>query len=377
MTMLRLGIVGGAGARSIGPTHRAAARLDGHFTIVAGAFSRDPAANHAAGEALGVAADRIYSDFAIMARAEAARPDRIDAVSIVTTNETHHAACSAFLDQRIPVICDKPLTQTLAEARDLLGRAAKASVPFAVTYPFAAFPIVREARHRVRKGMIGRVRLIEVEYLSGWMTARVEERDTRAAWRNDPARSGPAGVLADLGTHAFHLATFVSAKRPEAVLAELTSFVGGRALDDDARIWLRLSGGAKAALRVSYVAAGLDMQLRVRVHGDNGGLEWDYAMPDRLKFAEAGEATQLLTRGVVPVGPAAREETRLGGTHTEGLIAAFADIYREFAACLRNRRAISGEFADVKAGAEGVAFIEAALASHRAGQRWTEFPAIE
>jgi predicted dehydrogenase len=377
MTALRLGMVGGAGARSIGPTHRAAARLDGHFALVAGAFSRDAAANRAVGADLGVVAERIYPDFAAMARAEAARPDRIDAVAIVTTNETHHAACSAFLDQRIPVICDKPLAPSLAEARDLLGRSARSGLPFAVTYPFAAFPIVREARRRVREGLLGRVRLIEVEYLSGWMTSRVEASDGRAAWRNDPARSGPAGVLADLGTHAFHLATFVSAQRAESALAELTSFVPGRPLDDDARIWLRLAGGAKAALRVSYVAAGLDMQLRVRVHGDQGGLEWNYATPDRLHFAAAGEPTQILTRGAVPDGPAARARTRLGGTHTEGLIAAFADIYAEFAASLRERRAMSGDFADVRAGAEGVAFIEAALASHRAGQRWTALAAIE
>jgi predicted dehydrogenase len=373
---LRLGMVGGASARSIGPTHRAAARLDGNFAIVAGAFSRDAATNRAAGAELGLAGDRLYPDFATMAREEAARPDRIDAVSIVTTNETHHAVCGAFLDQRIPVICDKPLTQTLDQARDLVARVAKAAVPFAVTYPYAAFPIMREARRRVAAGMIGRVRLIEIEYLSSWMITRVEESDKRAAWRNDPAISGAAGVLTDLGTHAFQLASFVSGLRADAVLAELASFVPGRPLDDDARIWLRLEGGAKAALRVSYVAGGLDMQLRVRVHGEQGGLEWHYTTPDRLKFAVAGQPTQILTRGAMPDGPASRAQTRLGGTHTEGLVAAFADIYAEFAAAMRERRGISGAFADVKTGAEGVAFIEAAVQSNRAGQRWTALPAI-
>jgi predicted dehydrogenase len=372
---LKLGFVGGAGRVSIGSTHRAAARIDGEWQIVAGVFSRDEAKNRAAAAEFDVEPSRTYPDFAALIRAERARPDGIDALVVITPNVTHHAICRAAIEAGLHVICDKPIAVSLAEARDLVAAVARAKTVFAVTHGFAAYPMVREARRLVRNNELGAIRLIEAEFLYGWMATPVEATDPRAAWRLDPAEAGPGGILADIGTHAFHLSEFVGGARAQSVLAEVATILPGRRLDDDVRAWLRFENGARGNLRVGTTAIG-STSLRIRVFGERGGLDWSNAAPDTLQYSRLGEPTRILVRGALPEGPATRLASRIGPGHPEGLIAAFADIYREAASAIRERRPLSAEFADVRAGAAGLAFIEAALASQRHANAWTEIQRV-
>lgn len=373
---LRLGMVGGGEGAFIGGVHRMAARLDGHWGLVAGAFQSDPARARAFGLSLGLTEDRCYGDFQAMAQAEAARPDRIDAVAIVTPNHLHHPLAKAFLDAGIAVICDKPLTTNTTDALDLAQAVKRTGLPFVLTHNYAAYPTVRQARAMVAAGDLGTLRVIQAEYAQDWLAADLGDQK-QADWRGDPARAGPGGALGDIATHAFHLAEFVSGLTATAVAAELSRFVPGRRLDDDAQLSLRFAGGARGQLWASQVATGCANGLRLRLYGDKGGLDWSQESPDLLSFTPLGDPTRLLRRGGPGLSADAQAVTRLPPGHPEGYLEAFAQIYTEAAELIRahaEKRAASASAQltpGIDAGVRGVRFIEACVASNQANAAWT------
>ncbi|MFZ9198467.1 MAG: Gfo/Idh/MocA family protein, partial [Paracoccaceae bacterium] len=309
---LKLGMVGGGQGAFIGAVHRMAARLDGRWDLVAGALSSDPARAMASAAEVGIAPERSYASFAEMAQAEAARPDGIDAVAIVTPNHLHASVATAFLRAGIAVICDKPMTATLAEAQELAALVTSTGVPFVLTQTYTGYPMVREARAMIARGAIGAVRHVQVEYLQDWLVGPVEQTGQKqAVWRTDPLLSGEGGCIGDIGTHAANLAIFVTGLDLQAVLADLTAFEPGRRLDDNAAVMLRFASGAKGMIWASQITPGTKNALRFRIAGEKGGLAWDQENPETLEFTPAGEATRLLRRadGVtttparVPAGP--------------------------------------------------------------------------
>ena len=375
---LRLGMVGGGRGAFIGNVHRIAARLDGQYDLVAGALSSDPERARASALDLGIAPDRAYDNFAAMARAEASRPDRIDVVSIVAPNHVHHAAARAFLNAGFHVICDKPLTRTLEEAEDLAAAVARSGKLFVLTHNYTGYPMVRQAREMVAAGELGAVRVVQVEYPQDWLTVRLEETGQKQAeWRTDPARSGAGGCVGDIGTHAFNLAEFVTGLQCEALAADLSTFVPGRRLDDNAQMMLRFAGGARGLLWASQVAPGNENALRLRVFGERGGLEWAQEHPNHLRWSRFGQPSATITRGGSGAGAAAAHATRLPAGHPEGYLEGFAQIYRDTAELIR--AAQEGRAPDractlvpsVAEGVRGMRFIAAAVASSRADAAWT------
>jgi predicted dehydrogenase len=373
---IRLGMVGGGEGAFIGAVHRLAARLDDHYTLVAGALSSTAEKSIRSGAALGLDPERTYSDFESMAREESAREDGIEAVSIVTPNHMHVPPAEAFLKAGIHVICDKPLTTTLAEARRLREVAARSGVIFAVTYNYTGYPMVRHAREMVRSGELGEIRVIQVEYPQDWLTENLEASGQKQAeWRTDPARSGAGGCVGDIGTHAYNLQEFVAGLRTTELCAELTAFVPGRKLDDNVQILLRYENGARGMLWTSQVAPGNENGLRLRVYGTRGGLQWAQEQPNHLWYSPFGKPTQLLSRGTGGAGPAAARVTRIPSGHPEGYLEGFATIYSEVAAAIlaaRGKSAPPAEviFPTIEDGVKGVAFIEAAVVSSAKGAAW-------
>jgi predicted dehydrogenase len=371
---LKLGMVGGGRGAFIGGVHRIAARLDGHWELVAGALSSDPARAATSAAELGIAAERSYGSFAAMAEAEAARPDCIDAVAIVTPNHMHAPVATAFLRAGIPVICDKPLTTTVEDAEALVRLVAETGLPFILTQTYTGYPMVREARALVAAGRIGRVRHVQVEYLQDWLAEPVERAGLKqAAWRTDPAQSGLGGCIADIGTHALNLATFVAGLVPCAVLADLTAFGPDRALDDNAGILLRFQGGAKGMIWASQVMPGAKNALRIRVAGESGGLDWDQERPDDLELTQIGEPTRTLRRG----GDCVTTSSRLPAGHPEGYLEAFATLYAEAAGKIRSFRERTKPHGDsvlptVADGLQGMRFIAAGVRSSEEGGKWVE-----
>ncbi len=363
-------MVGGGAGSFIGGVHRIAARLDDRFELVAGAFSSDPERGRASAAALHVTPERAYGSYDEMAEREAARADRIDAVAVVTPNDSHVAICSAFLARGIPVICDKPLATSLAEARRLRDEVRKAGLPFVLAHNYSFGPMVREARALVANGTLGAIRVVQVEYAQDWLATDLETTGQKqAAWRTDPLRSGPAGSVGDIGTHAHHLACFVSGSRVSALLADLATFVPGRRLDDDPRMLLRFEGGARGALWCSQVAPGHENGLRLRLFGERGGLEWAQEHPNQLRLAMLGEAPRTLFRGMPGLSAEATRATRLPAGHPEGYLEGFAQLYAETADLLTGA-AEPGLLPGIEDGVAGLAFIEAAVASSRAGGTW-------
>ncbi len=364
-------MVGGGTGSFIGAVHRIAARLDDRYALVAGAFSSDPERSRASAHALHVSPDRAYGGYEEMAAREAARDDRIDVVSVVTPNDSHVAICRAFLERGIPVICDKPLATSLSDARDLREAVRASGLPFVLTHNYGGYPMVREARALVAGGALGTVRVVQVEYAQDWLATDLEASGQKqAAWRTDPSRSGPAGSVGDIGTHAHHLAGYVTGLRVDSLLADLSSFVPGRRLDDDARVLLRFEGGARGALWCSQVAVGHENGLRLRVYGDGGGLDWSQEHPNQLRVTRLGEAPRLLHRGLNGLSESAARATRVPAGHPEGYLEGFAQIYADAADLLQGHGAADG-LPGIEDGVAGVAFIEAVVASGRAGGVWT------
>lgn len=375
---IRLGMVGGGEGAFIGAVHRLAARMDDCYELMAGALSSTPEKAVRSALALGIRRERAYNSFADMAKAEMARTDGIEAVAIVTPNHLHAPVATAFLRAGIHVICDKPLTVTVKEARALHKLAMKSGRIFAVTYNYTGYPMIRHARRMVENGDLGEIRLIQVEYAQDWLTQRVETSGQKqAAWRTDPKQSGLGGCIGDIGTHAYHLGCFVSGLELEALCADLTSFVKGRELDDNAHVMLRFKGGAKGMLWASQVAPGNRNNLRLRIYGTKGGLDWHQEQPDVLHWSPFGRPTQMLTRGSAAANDAAARLSRLPAGHPEGYLEGFANIYREIAtdiiAARKGKR--SGReviYPSITDGLNGVAFIEAAVRSAAKGGTWVK-----
>ena len=375
---IRLGMVGGGQGAFIGDVHRMAARLDDQFALVAGALSSDPDRALASARGLGIADERSYANYAEMATAEAARDDGIEAVAIVTPNHLHHPIAKTFLDAGIHVICDKPLTVTSEQSQQLIDAAKKADRLLAVTYNYSGYPMIRQARAMIANGDLGDIRLVQAEYVQDWLADAVEQTGNKqASWRTDPAQSGAGGCIGDIGTHAYHLVCFVTGLKLDALCADLSTFVDGRRLDDNAALLLRFSGGAKGMLWASQVAVGNENNLSLRVYGDRGGLSWRQEAPNELWFTSIGGAPTKITRGGTSASPEAMRVSRIPGGHPEGYLEAFASIYTEVAAAIRAHRDGSETDRNVifpvgEDGLKGVAFVEAAVRSSEAGTSWAE-----
>ena len=381
---IRYGMVGGGQGAFIGGVHRIAARLDGEFQLVAGALSSDPERAIASGRELGLDAERCYASFAEMAKAEAARANGIEAVAIVTPNHVHYPAAKAFLDAGIHVICDKPLTSNLADAKKLAAAAAKSGRLFVLTHNYTGYPMVRHAREMVAKGMLGDLRVIHAEYPQDWLTEAVEASGSKqAVWRTDPKQSGAGGATGDIGTHAYNLARFVTGLELDSLAADLDAFVPGRLLDDNAHILLRFkpkgrAPAAKGMLWASQVAPGNENGLKLRVYGTKGGLEWEQEHPNQLWYTPFGQEKRLITRGGAGAGPSAARVSRIPAGHPEGYLEGFANIYAEAARAIRAMRRKGGKmpkdvvFPTVEDGVEGVAFVEACVTSSKKNGAWTK-----
>jgi predicted dehydrogenase len=379
---IRLGMVGGGEGAFIGAVHRIAARLDDRYELLAGALSSDPARARDSGAALHLAPERRYADFAAMAKAEAARPDGIEAVAIVTPNHRHHGPARAFLAHGVHVICEKPMTHRLEDALDLQAAVRASGALFAVAHAYTGYPLVRQARAMVAEGALGDIRVVQAEYAQDWLTAALEAAapgqggQKQAAWRTDPAQSGAAGSVGDIGTHAFNLAEFVTGLSVDRLAADLTSFVPGRRLDDNAHMLLRFAGGARGALWSSQVAVGQENALRLRVYGARGSLAWAQEQPNVLVFTPFGEPPRLIRRAGAGSGPAAAQASRLPSGHPEGYLEAFGQLYRDFAEQVAARAEhrtpdpASLLVPGIDAGVRGMRFIAAAVASSRAEAAW-------
>ncbi|THF48644.1 Gfo/Idh/MocA family protein [Allorhizobium terrae] len=375
---IRLGMVGGGQGAFIGAVHRMAARLDDHYDLVAGALSSTPEKSLASGRDLGLDPERCYGSFEEMAEKEASRPDGIEAVSIVTPNHVHFAAAKAFLERGIHVICDKPLTSNLEDARKLKEVADKAKALFILTHNYTGYPMVRHARELVQSGELGDIRLVQMEYPQDWLAEPVEQQGAKqAVWRTDPAQSGVGGSTGDIGTHAYNLGCFISGLTLRELAADVHTFVDGRRLDDNAHVMLRFEGGAKGLLWCSQVATGNENGLKVRIYGTKAGIEWTQADPNYLWFTKLGEPKQLITRGGAGAGSAASRVTRIPGGHPEGYLEAFATIYSEAAQAINAAK--SGVAVDpavvyptVDDGVKGVAFVTACIESSKQNGAWVK-----
>ena len=374
---LRLGMVGGGDGAFIGSVHRIAARLDDCYELVAANLSSD--ADRAAASAAGLRLDptRSYADYKAMALAEAARPDGIDAVAIVTPNYLHAPMATAFLEAGIHVICDKPLAISLAEGEALAALARERNKVFALTHVYAGYPMVRHAREMVAAGEIGEVRLLQVEYPQDWLAEAATQSDEyqRNNWHNDPLRAGPTGCLGDIGSHAYHLAGYVSGMLPNEILAELHAFTPGRVLDDHVQVMLRYANGARGMLWSSQMATGCENGLRLRVYGTKASLDFEQEHPNQLWLTPQGGCAQRLTRGRVR-GAAAEAATRVPSGHPEGYLEAFAQLYKDAAAQIHAINAgqampkLTQGMPDVDDGVAGLKFMDAAMESSRQGSRW-------
>ncbi|WP_373356036.1 Gfo/Idh/MocA family protein [Pseudoroseicyclus sp. CXY001] len=365
---LKLGMVGGGQGAFIGGVHRIASRIDGRWELVAGALSSDPARAAASATDLGIDEGRSYGSYQEMATAEAARDDGIDAVAIVTPNHVHAGPAVAFLEAGINVICDKPLAATQEDAARIKAAVEASSAKFILTHNYTGYPLIRQAREMVARGDLGTLRIVQAEYAQDWLTEEADPSNKQADWRTDPARAGGGGI-GDIGTHAYNLANFVSGLKTAALAADLSSFVPGRKVDDNAHILLRYEGGAKGMVWVSQVAPGNENGLRLRIYGDKGGLEWNQENPNVMTWAPFGEPKQLLTRGGAGLGGGAGSHTRIPPGHPEGYLEGFANLYSD-AADLISGESDGALLPGIEAGLDGMWFISACQESSGKDGAW-------
>lgn len=361
MKPVRLGMVGGGSGAFIGAVHRIAARMDGRYELVAGALSSNPERAAESAAELGI---RSYGDFNQMAEAEAARDDGVEAVSIVTPNNMHAGPAIAFLNAGIHVICDKPLAATPEQAAAMLEAVKNSKARFFLTHNYSAMPMVREARAMVADGAIGDVRLVQAEYLQGWLADDTSNK--QADWRTDPKQAG-AGAIGDIGTHAWQLAEFVTGQTPESLSADLSSMVPGRPVDDDARIALRYASGAKGGIWASQVAVGQENGLSLRLFGTKGALEWHLRHPEELIYTPKDDAPRILTRA-----QDRSQSSRTPPGHPEGYLEGFANLYSDVAAVIRGDEALAERIPDIQSGLSGMAFIAACQASSKQDGAWVK-----
>ena len=371
---IRLGLVGGGIGAFIGEVHRIAARLDDRYELVAGAFSSEPRRAADSAAELRIDPARSYNSFEEMAKKESKLRQGIEVVSIVTPNHLHCPAAKAFLKAGIHVICDKPLSTTLEDAEEVESLVKESGLIFAITYNYSGYPMVRHAREMVASGKLGNIRVIQVEYAQDWLATNIEAKGQKqAAWRTDPELAGAGGSIGDIGTHAFHLAEFISGLEAKSLLADLDTFVSGRKLDDNANILLHYSNGAKGMLWSSQVASGQENALRIRLFGDKGGLEWAQEDPNYLHYTQLGESHQVLTRGGHGLAEAAVSATRTPAGHPEGFLEGFANLYRDIADMIeahRTGKSFTTLVPDVTDGVKGIRFVEKAVNSSAAGSIW-------
>lgn len=376
---LRLGVVGGGPGSFIGEIHRAAARLDDRYEIVAAVLSHDAERSRAAARDIGIAPDRVHGHWRDLLAAEAKRVDGIDVLAVMTPNDGHFPISMAALEQGLDVICDKPLCNGLDQARRLVRKVGETGLVFCLTHNYTGYPLVRHARHMMTSGGLGDVRLVKTEYIQGYLTEGAElDPAWSGSWRLDPARSGPSLVLGDIGSHAHHLAAYVSGLEVMQVSAEVGSIVPDRQIHDFASLRLRFANGARGIILVTNAAAGAEHGLMVRVFGSKGNLEWHQEHPNDLRITMKNGVHQIITRGMAGLSPIAERSTRVYLGHPEGFHEAFANLYRDAADAIVARRL--GQQPDplalwnptVSDGARGVALIEAALKSNDSGGRWTD-----
>jgi predicted dehydrogenase len=375
---IRLGMVGGGSGAFIGAVHRIAARIDDRYEFVAGALSSTPKKARQSGAELGLDPSRVYDDFKAMAIREARLKNGIEAVSIVTPNHMHYPAAKEFLQRGIHVICDKPLTSNLADAKKLLKVAQESDALFILTHNYTGYPMVRQAREMVKSGELGEIRLVQMEYPQDWLSEPIEQTGQKqAAWRTDPKQSGVGGSTGDIGTHAYNLGCFVSGLEAEELAADVHTFVKGRQLDDNAHVMMRFKGGAKGLLWCSQVAPGHENGLKVRVYGTKAGIEWVQADPNYLWYTALGKRKQLIPRSGAGAGGAAARVSRIPSGHPEGYLEGFATIYTEAARAIiakRNGKPVDPDviYPTVEDGVKGVAFVEACIASSKRNGAWVK-----
>ncbi len=380
---IRYGMVGGGRGAFIGAVHRIAANIDGQIELVCGAFSSDPEKSKASGADFFLDPARCYGSFEEMIHAEKALPadKRMDFLSIVTPNHMHFAPAKLALENGFHVLSDKPATFNLAEARELSGIVHRTGQLYGLTHNYTGYPLVKQAREMVHEGLLGKIRKVVVEYPQGWLATRLEASgQQQAAWRTDPARSGAAGCVGDIGTHAENLAEYITGLKIHELAADLTAFVEGRQLDDDANILLRFEGGAKGVLHCSQISVGEENNLNIRVYGEKGGLEWHQNEPNTLLVKSLDKPTQVLRTANGYLGAAAAANSRTPAAHPEGYLEAFANIYRNFAGHIRAKLAgvepepLVLDYPKIEDGVRGMAFIEAVVASSKHNAAWTKIP---
>ncbi|MBB3141774.1 Gfo/Idh/MocA family protein [Halomonas organivorans] len=380
---VRLGMVGGGEGAFIGQVHRLAANLDGHFELVCGAFSRDADNNARTGAACGVAASRLYADWQSLLNAERALPadQRMQLLVIVTPNHLHVPIADAALAAGFHVFCEKPAALSLDEARGLDATWREHGGLYGLAHTYLGYPMVWQARAMVAAGTLGRLRKIHVEYPQGWLGETLETQGNKqAGWRTDPAQAGPSGCMADIGTHAFGLAEFVSGQRVASLCASLGSHVDGRRLDDDGDVLLRTAEGASGTLIASQVSTGEENALKLRLYGEDGALEWHQMEPNSLIHRSRGAPMRVLRGGIdqPELVDAVMARLRLPGGHPEGYLEALGNLYRDTASAIR--RGDRGDIAGVPgmaSGLRGMAFIEAVTQSQAGGSRWTDLPSTD
>jgi predicted dehydrogenase len=379
---LRMGMIGGGRDAFIGAVHRMAAALDGKCELVCGAFSSTPERSRESGKALYLTADRVYGTFEEMIAAEKKLPEgvRMDFVSIVTPNHLHSAPAKLALESGFPVVCDKPMTYNLAEAKELEALVKKTGLLLALTHNYTGYPMVKEAREMARSGKLGKIRKVVVEYPQGWLATKLEATGQKqASWRTDPKRSGAANCMGDIGTHAENLAEYITGLRISELCADLTTFVEGRPLDDDGNVLLRFEGGARGILYASQISVGEENSLHIRVYGEKGGIEWDQMQPNTLVVKWLDRPTELFRAAAGYLSDPARMNSRLPMGHPEGFIEAFANIYRNFISALESR--LDGkepkpehlDFPGVRDGVRGMAFVETVVDASKSDRKWTKF----
>ncbi len=386
MTTLRMGMVGGGPGAFIGDVHRRAACLDGDVELVAGAFSASPSKSRRKGRELGLSRARTYDSYLDMVERERALPEdqRIDFVSVVTPNHLHCPVATAFLEAGFHVVCDKPMTLDVPEARRLKQVVTRSRRVFALTYNYTGYPMVKLARDLVRQGDLGRLRKVVVQYPQGWLSTRLEQAGLKQAeWRTDPTRSGAAGCIGDIGTHAENLTEYITGLQIVELCAELTTFVRGRRLDDDGTVLLRLQRGVRGVLLASQIAVGEENGLAIRVYGEEKGLEWHQEHPNTLTIRSQDGPLEIWSRGhgyVEARSPTAARATRLPAGHPEAFLEAFANVYRNAADTIRARRArtrpdpLARDFPTVDDGLRGMVFIETVVKSARSTRKWLKVP---
>ena len=377
---MRIGMVGGGKDAFIGGVHRIALRLDGNYELVAGSFSSNFDNSKETGKDLGLAEDRIYETYQEMAEKESARSDGIHVVAIVTPNHLHVPIAKIFAEKGIHIICDKPLALSSEEAIELKNIVENNKIIFALTHNYTGYPMVRHARSLIQKNDLGSIRVVQAEYPQDWLTTKAEDSGLKQAeWRTDPKRSGDGGCIGDIGTHAFNLIRFITGLEVDELSADIHTFVKGRLLDDNAQIMLRFKGGAKGAIWSSQVAVGNENNLKIRVFGENGGLEWRQEDPNYLYYTKFGHPTQKITRGSGSASEEANNVTRIPPGHPEGYLEGFANIYsdvykRLFAQTNKQNYDQSNDcYPTIYDGVEGMRFIETVLESNNNNSKWVEF----